>query len=172
MHPVDVSGPEIAFGEPWSLFDASDRAESWRIGGLQHLAVHATTGRLYSLVHRGGPDGHKEPGEEVWVYDVAERRRLQRIGLVSPGFSYLGFPIEPAPDSFWYGVWYWLLDHLAPPLVTQIQVTPDPDPLLFAAAQATGSVVVYDAQTGELLRRIQAVGFTTGELNAPWAGGR
>jgi uncharacterized membrane protein YphA (DoxX/SURF4 family) len=84
VHPVDLSGPSPRFGERWSLLDSTDREEGWRIGGHQHLALHDPTGRLYSLMHQGGPDTHKQPGTELWVYDVAARKRLQRILLRSP----------------------------------------------------------------------------------------
>lgn len=65
----------------WSLLDEADRRDSWRPGGMQHLALHATTRRLYSLMHVGGADSHKDPGTEVWVYDVAGKKRTQRIVL-------------------------------------------------------------------------------------------
>src|SRR2546427_302941 len=64
MHPVDVSCEKPRFGETWSLVDDADRRASWRIGGGQHLAVHAASGRLYALMHQGGPDTHKAPGSE------------------------------------------------------------------------------------------------------------
>src|SRR3989475_3898734 len=90
MHPVDVSGEKPRFGETWSLVDDADRRASWRIGGGQHLAVHAASGRLYALMHQGGPDTHKAPGSEVWVFDLATRRRVQRILVLSPLVSFLG----------------------------------------------------------------------------------
>lgn len=65
----------------WSLLDEADRKASWRPGGMQHLALHATTRRMYSLMHVGGADTHKDPGTEVWVYDVAGKKRTQRIVL-------------------------------------------------------------------------------------------
>jgi methylamine dehydrogenase heavy chain len=65
----------------WSLLDDADRKASWRPGGMQHLALHASTKRLYSLMHVGGADSHKDPGTEVWVYDTAGKRRTQRIAL-------------------------------------------------------------------------------------------
>lgn len=79
--PVDVSGGVPKAGAPWSLLDAADRKASWRPGGLQHLALHGGMQRLYSLMHVGGPDTHKDPGKEVWVYDLRNRRRTQRIVL-------------------------------------------------------------------------------------------
>jgi methylamine dehydrogenase heavy chain len=65
----------------WPLLGEADRKASWRPGGIQHLALHAATRRLYSLMHVGGADTHKDPGTEVWVYDVAGKKRTQRIVL-------------------------------------------------------------------------------------------
>ena len=84
VYPVDVSGPEITFGAPWPLLTDADRAE-WRIGGLQHLAVHQRTGRLYSLMHRGGADTHKESGEEIWIYDLQSQQRVRAHQARQPG---------------------------------------------------------------------------------------
>src|SRR5207249_4995007 len=47
VHPVDVGGDMPRFGETWSLVDDADRRAAWRVGGGQHLAVHAASGRLY-----------------------------------------------------------------------------------------------------------------------------
>ena len=43
--------------------------------------MHADRGLLYSLMHQGGVDTHKDPGTEVWVYDVAKRQRVQKLPL-------------------------------------------------------------------------------------------
>lgn len=72
-------GPLV--GEPWSMLSDADRAEAWRPGGIQHLVAHIASGRVYSLMHRGGEDTHKDPGSEVWVYDIAAKKRIQRIVL-------------------------------------------------------------------------------------------
>ena len=172
VHPVDVSGPEIRFPQAWSLLTDADRAQSWRIGGLQHLAVHQKSGRLYSLMHRGGPDTHKESGEEVWVYDLASRRRLDRIKLVNPGLTIYGFPIEFGQSWIWPFDHFsdWLIDTFAPAAVSAIQVTQDDAPLLFTVSQFSGSVGVYDAMSDKFLRRVQPVGWTSDILLAPWDG--
>jgi methylamine dehydrogenase heavy chain len=86
LHEVDAGGAEAAFAS-WPLLDDADRAESWAVGGAQHLALHAASGRLYALMHQGGADSHKDPGTEVWVYDVAAKRRVQRIALQKPAVS-------------------------------------------------------------------------------------
>jgi len=173
IHPVDVSGPELRFGETWPLFTADDRRENWRIGGEQHLAAHAKSGRLYALVHRGPVDTHKDPGEEVWVYDIASHRRLQRIPLKNPGFTIYGFPISGSsvvPGSV-NRVIDWLVDHVAPPLVGFITVTQDDAPLLITSSQFSGSIAVYDARDGAFVRRVGPTGWTSDVLVAPWGAG-
>jgi methylamine dehydrogenase heavy chain len=172
MHPIDVSGSDIRFGPAWSLLDDADRAASWRIGGLQHLAVQRRGGRLYALMHRGGPDTHKDPGQEVWIYDLATQRRVARIKLLNPGLTIYGFPIEFG-RSWVYPfnhLWDWLLDTFAPAEVSAIQVTQDDAPLLLTASQFSGSIGVYDARSGRFLRRVQPVGWTTDILLAPYGG--
>lgn len=168
VYPVDVSGAELRFGEKWSLFSAAERVDSWRIGGNQHLAVHARTGRLFSLVHRGPVDGHKEPGEEVWVYDVGGRERVLRIPLRSPGITVYGFPIDPGPSWRWLSEW--IIDSFLPAAVSHIEVTRDDEPLLVTATQFSGSLGIYDARSGDFLRRVQPTGWTTDLLIAPWGG--
>ncbi|MDX2169617.1 MAG: amine dehydrogenase large subunit [Deltaproteobacteria bacterium] len=168
IHPVDLSGPEPSFGPTWSLFNADERAEKWRIGGMQHLAVHRGTKRLYALVHRGERDTHKEPGEEVWVYDLADGRRLQRVALVNPGFTIYGFPI--AFGGVGGRLFDWLMDSFAPPLVGFITVTQDDAPLLVTSSQFSGSLGVYDARSGAFRGRVGPTGFTSDVLQAPWGG--
>ena len=74
-------------GARWSLLDAADRKASWRPGGMQHLSVHAASGRLYSLMHVGGECSHKDPGTEVWVYDLASRKR--RVPVCARGSGHV-----------------------------------------------------------------------------------
>jgi methylamine dehydrogenase heavy chain len=172
VYPVDVSGEGIHFGEAWSLLDDADRKESWRVGGMQHLAMHERSGRLYSLVHRGGPGTHKDPGEEVWIYDVPSRKRIERLKLVNPGLTIYGFPIEIGRGWIWpfEGLSAWAFDTFAPPAVSHIQVTQDEKPLLFTASQYSGSLAVYDGLDNRFLRRVQPTGWTSDVLVAPWGG--
>ena len=170
LHPVDVSGSQPRFEERWSLLSEADRRDAWRIGGRQHLALHRDTGRLYSLVHQGGPDSHKDPGTELWIHDLATRTRVQRIELVNPGFTYLGVPLDFGADWIWpFNRLYDLLLALAPDLgVGEIAVTQDAAPLLVTGSDFSGSLGVYDALSGEFLRRVAAGNMTTLVLQAPW----
>ena len=89
IQPLDLSAETPRFLPAWSLLGDADREESWRIGGVEHLAVHEKSGRLYALMHQGGQDTHKDPGTEVWVYDLASMKRVQRIALRDPATSIL-----------------------------------------------------------------------------------
>lgn len=81
VYPVDVSAERPKPGPRWSLFSPAEREESWRPGGIQHLAVHQSGGKLYALVHQGGDGSHKDPGQDVWVYDLKSRQQVQKIKL-------------------------------------------------------------------------------------------
>jgi len=169
IHPVafDERGP--VFEERWSLVSDAERADDWRIGGYQQLAVHAGSSRMFALMHQGGPDTHKHPGTEVWVYDLASRERIQRIELVNPGFTYLGVPIEGGDT------WGWLVDWIGnrvmasvPELgIENIAVTQDDAPRLATSGQFSGGIAVYDALEGSFLGRVFSGNMTNVVIQAP-----
>ncbi|WP_136162681.1 amine dehydrogenase large subunit [Sphingomonas flavalba] len=100
---VDGSGAVPKVKAKWSLLD-KDTAE-WRIGGLQPSAYHARSGRLYTLMHVGDRDTHKDPGTEVWVYDVAAGKRVQRIKLDGPATALaVSEDAEPLLYTVMFGV--------------------------------------------------------------------
>jgi methylamine dehydrogenase heavy chain len=83
--PVDLTGTEPKVGEEWSLI--GNEAGGWRPGGLA-LTATDSSGRMYVLMHPDGYEGsHKDPGVEVWVFDVKTRRRVDRIELGMPAIS-------------------------------------------------------------------------------------
>lgn len=81
VYPLESTSRGVRVGQRWPLFSASEQAQGWRTGGLQYLAVYRRSGLLYVVVHQGGLATHKDPGKEVWVYDLKSRRRVQRITL-------------------------------------------------------------------------------------------
>ncbi len=168
-HIVDVSGSEPVFEPRWSLLEEDDRQQSWRIGGSQHLALHEASGRLYSLVHQGGFDTHKQAGSEIWVYDLETHKRIQRIELTNPGFTFMGVPVPLGNEN----LNAFLLDHVVPQIgIDQIAVTQDDEPLILTGAMYTGFLCVYDARSGKLLRRIYTGNVTTQGLLTLPRGGR
>jgi methylamine dehydrogenase heavy chain len=168
VQPLDVSGETVQPGERWPLFDDADRSASWRIGGGQLLALHAPTGRLYVLVHQGGPDTHKEPGTEVWVYDLAARKRVQRIPLLNPLVSFIGQLASLDPTHTGGSIGRWVLGAVMPnPGVERILVTQDANPVLIASASLPPTVTIHDAMTGAVLREVSEPGLAGALLAAP-----
>jgi methylamine dehydrogenase heavy chain len=49
---IDGAGGQIAVKARWKLAGPDESA--WRPGGLQPLAYHAPSGRLFVLMHKGG----------------------------------------------------------------------------------------------------------------------
>jgi methylamine dehydrogenase heavy chain len=164
VHPIDVSGPALRFTETWSLLGDADRKESWRVGGMQQLALHAATGRLYALMHQGGVDTHKAPGTQVFVYDVDKRERVERIELRNPTASFVLERIAMPPG----GAIDWLLQRALPNQgVERIAVTQDDAPVLLAATAFPATLAVYDARSGAYLRDVSEVGIATSYVAAP-----
>jgi len=168
VHPVDVAGDAPHFGETWSLVDDTDRRGSWRIGGGQHLAVHAASGRLYALMHQGGPDTHKEAGSEVWVYDLSTRRRTQRIPVLNPVASFVGQQLAQSGRGRMARFTGWFLPKVLPnPGIERILVTQDEHPVLVMSASLPPTLTVHDAISGAVIRQVSEPGIAASLLFAP-----
>jgi methylamine dehydrogenase heavy chain len=81
LYPFKLEQGSLKLQKTWPLLSAAEKAQNWRPGGLQQLAVHAGLNRLYAIMHQGPPETHKDPGREVWVYDLASQARIQKIAL-------------------------------------------------------------------------------------------
>ena len=81
MYPVKADKGSLTLQPTWSLLSEQEKAAKWRPGGLQQLAVHGSSNRLYSIMHQGDLFTHKDPGREVWVYDLNQRARVQKISM-------------------------------------------------------------------------------------------
>jgi methylamine dehydrogenase heavy chain len=161
VHPIDVGGAELAFGETWSLATDADRAESWRIGGMQPLAIHDASGRLFALMHQGGKETHKQSGLEVWVYELAKRARVARFELHSPTAAFVLEQAKAEPG----GALDWMLERMLPNTgAERIAVTPGESPQLFAATQFPPTLAIYDAETGVHERDVHEIGLATNLL--------
>lgn len=171
IHTVNVRGPELVFGATWPLFNERDLNEKWRIGGLQHLAVHEVTGRLYALVHQGPRDTHKDPGTEVWVYDLEARERVQRIEIPSPLASFLADQAKMGPPSeqdLLTRLARAAMDALLPnPGVERILVTQGDQPLLITSSGFPPTITVHDAMTGEVTTEVSEPGLGFGLFFTP-----
>jgi methylamine dehydrogenase heavy chain len=157
LYEVDFSDDAPRPKEPWSLFSESERREHWRVGGAQHLAYHRGNKRLYSVVHQGGPGSHKDPGTEIWVYDLPAKKRVDVFDAPNLIPAFLG----PQAGFDAEGTIGKILDFVLPNLgVHSIAVTQDPVPLLFVRHVDFGAVGVLDARSGEHLRDISEAGLS------------
>ncbi len=76
---------EIRVSEGWSIVSDEDRDEGWRIGGRQPFAYNAATGIFMTLMHKGGgQETYKEPGTELWAFNLQTQRRGYRRELTNP----------------------------------------------------------------------------------------
>lgn len=81
LNAIRATPQGLQLAAKWPLFTPAERAQGWRTGGLQHLALHRASSRLYAIMHRGGPETHKDPGTDVWVYDLTSQRRVQQMTM-------------------------------------------------------------------------------------------
>jgi methylamine dehydrogenase heavy chain len=82
---VDVSGDEPVYGEPWSL--TTEQEAGWRPGGWEQVAYSPHTNELFVAMHEGGPGTHEAPGPEIWVYDLAQKKKTRVIKPEEPVLS-------------------------------------------------------------------------------------
>jgi methylamine dehydrogenase heavy chain len=164
LHEVETSGERPELLARWSMFDDADRGAGWRIGGVQHLALHRASGRLYALVHQGGAGTHKDPGTEIRVYDLGRRDVVARWPVPSLVAPFLRPFLDLERDSTAYS----LLDRLLPsPGAHSILVTQDENPLLFVRHNELGAIGVLDAANGRHLRDLEEAGISGGKLALP-----
>ncbi len=76
---VNVGGEVARPVDRWSMVSAADKKKGWRPSGFQPIALHAASGTLYAGLHSKGYEGsHKDPMQEIWVFDVASKKRVAR----------------------------------------------------------------------------------------------
>jgi methylamine dehydrogenase heavy chain len=153
-HEVDFARP-VPTVTAWPLASGAERKADWRPGGRQLVALHRASGRLYVLFHQGGSGTHKDPGPEIWAFDVAKRKRVARFELPNLTAAFLGSTMGIEQGSFTS----WLLAALLPDDGADIMtVSQDDAPVLFARNSNWGAVAVLDARTGEHLRFLVEAG--------------
>ncbi len=87
VQPIDANGDKPALGERWWLATESERGDNWRPAGWHGRAGHDDGWLWVGMTPDGYNGSHKDPAPEVWLYDVAERKRVNRIALETPALS-------------------------------------------------------------------------------------
>ena len=76
---VNVAGEAARPVDRWSMVSAAEKKQGWRPSGFQPMALHVASGTLYAGLHSKGYEGsHKDPMQEIWVFDVATKKRVSR----------------------------------------------------------------------------------------------
>ena len=79
VHRIHLSGDQPDFAPSWSLLDAAAKKQGWRPGGFALFAVDPRSERLYIGMHAKGAEGtHKHPAEQIWTFDLKQKKRLSR----------------------------------------------------------------------------------------------
>lgn len=81
VHRMNLDGDVAQLEERWSaVSSAQDQREGWRPGGYAPIALSRDGKRLFMGLHRGGTEGsHKTGARQLWVFDLASRKRVSRV---------------------------------------------------------------------------------------------
>ena len=85
VYEIDMTGDAPVYAKPWSL--TTDAEADWRPGGWEQVAYSRSTNELYVAMHQGGPGTHEAPGPEIWVYNLAEKKKVRTIKPAEPVLS-------------------------------------------------------------------------------------
>lgn len=164
VRSVDFAGGTSRVGDEWSLLDENDRREEWRPGGLQHVALHPASNRLFVVMHQGGPGSHKQAGPEIWVFDLGTQERVARFEVPNLTAAFLADVMKLEPGGFVESLLHWVVPSEG---AHTIVVSRDAAPVLFARSAQMGAVAVLDAGTGETLRTLTETGLAGPTLRVP-----
>lgn len=79
IHEVDLSADVAKYKGKWSLTNEQERKAGWRPGGVA-LMDSDEQGLLYVIMNESGFDGSQtHGGNQVWVFDVKEHKRVATI---------------------------------------------------------------------------------------------
>lgn len=176
LYSIDISqeprNTGAMFAPAWSLVNNEERADRWRIGGRQLLAVHEESNTAFVLMHQGGVDSHKTGGTHAWTFDLAAKKKTGEYALVSPGFTFSGVPTEFGADWVWpFNQLYNALTGLSlqEPMARPdaIVVTQGDNPTLLLGGQVSGMVALYDATDMTFQRRVTTGNYSNLALFIP-----
>jgi methylamine dehydrogenase heavy chain len=159
VHAFTTTDGKVNAEKPWPLVSEDEREDDWRIAGMQHLAIHHESRKLYALMIQGGPEMFEDPAEELWVFDLDSHERVQVIEFEHPAL-FFNISQESNPQVYAVGV-----DFQIPfPFVMWLYLTKGQDHLV---KMATMSFDIYDAGSGELQRSVPKIGKFP-NLIQPW----
>jgi methylamine dehydrogenase heavy chain len=99
IYVVDLEGATAKLVEKIEMTKGVEGG--WRPSGYQTHAFHAKSGVLFVLMHKGGAEGsHKNPAEEIWAYDLRNKKLLAR----SPTTTAFSIGVGQGDDPVVYAI--------------------------------------------------------------------
>lgn len=160
VYGIQMGPDQLAVSRQWSLVSDAERKNDWRMSGVQHTAAHVESGRLFVLMHKGGPETFQEPGTEVWVYDVQNGKKVQAIELKEQSIA---IGVSPGAKPRLYSV-DWVLPM---PLLAGAWVyfSEGKDGVLRRLQQ---EINLYDVESGAHLRSVTGLPYGYLNMVLPW----
>lgn len=149
VHQVDFTGRTPVASPAWSLLGKDEGNSNWRPGGLQLVALHESSGRLFVVMHEGGPGSHKDAGPEVWSYDLTSKARIARIQPPPLTAAFLGGTLGLDSGSLPATLLRWILPA---DTIDAIAISQDGAPVLIMRNSSVGAVGVVEPDDGKALR--------------------
>jgi len=164
VHTVDFSAKTPKASPAWSLVGEPGGSSEWRPGGLQLVAVHAASERLFVVMHEGGPGSHKDAGPQIWSFDLTTKTRIGRIEPPSLSATFLGGMLGIPTDGFSFTLLEWILPADA---VHSIAISQDAAPVLFMRNAELGAIGIVDPDDGQVVRILGEAGLFGPTLGIP-----
>ena len=159
IYQVDASGEDVKLKEKWSLLTDAERVKGWRTGGYQPLAVQKKKNFLYALMRKGPENTYEEPGNEIWVYDIASHKRVATFDLENPTLA-----IEVSQDAkpiVYAASMKTVIPHWSLVMLSLVGSKFDESDVVKPALD------IYDAKVGEHLRTIDHIASFATSLQQP-----
>ncbi len=163
VYDVDFSGAVPVAAPAWSVLGDGEDGSTWRPGGLQLVALHAASERLFVVMHEGGPGTHKDAGPEIWSFDLTSKRRVARIEPPALAAAFLGQTLGLDMDSFVATLLRWVLPA---DTIHSIAISQDEEPLLFMRNADFGAIGVAQPADGATVRILNEAGLFGPTLRA------
>jgi methylamine dehydrogenase heavy chain len=99
IYVVDLEGETAKLVEKIEMTKGVEG--DWRPSGYQTHAFHPKSGVVFVLMHKGGTEGsHKNPAEEIWAYDLRNKKLLSR----SPTTTAFSVAVGQGDDPVVYAI--------------------------------------------------------------------
>jgi methylamine dehydrogenase heavy chain len=88
IYSIDLGADKPVANAVWPLLSDAEKAKKLKPGGWQLLAISPAKNLLFALIHKDGYRGsHKDPSTDVWIYDLATKKKIGQMSSNKPMWS-------------------------------------------------------------------------------------